>query len=70
MDLTPRHKKVNKLFRLGYGDFKDGLPLPENRIKAMGWRLANQEKLNYDYALNQAYEAFAELDKADEYLQD
>ena len=70
MELSERHKKVNRLFRIGYADFKDGLPLPENRIKAMGWRLARKEKLDYECALEQAYEAFAELDKADQYLED
>jgi hypothetical protein len=36
----------------------------------MGWRLARKEMLDYECTLNQAYEAFAELNKADQYLED
>ena len=64
--LDQRKYKVNRLFRFGYQAFKDGLPEPSNRIEAMGWRLARQEKINYDFQIEQAYEMFAELDRWDD----
>jgi hypothetical protein len=67
LEVEQRKAKINCLFRIEYADFKDGLPLPENRIKAMGWRLAKQEQLNYDIALETAYECFGELNRGDIY---
>jgi hypothetical protein len=60
-----RKYRVTRLFRLGYGTFKDGLPQPENRVEAMGWRLARKEQVDYQIALEQAVESFAELDRWD-----
>lgn len=57
-----------RLFRIGYADFKDGLPMPDNRIKAMGWRQAKLDKQNYDMALETAYETFGELGRGSKYL--
>lgn len=60
--------KINRLFRIGYADFKDGLSMPENRIKSMGWRQARLDKQNYESALEAAYETFGELGRGSEFL--
>jgi hypothetical protein len=57
--------KINRLFRTCYADFKDGLPQPENRIKAMGWRHAKREQFDYEQALKAAYELFGELERGE-----
>ncbi len=61
--------KINRLFRIGYADFKDGYPMPENRIKAMGWRQARLDKRNYESALESAYETFGKLGREPEFLE-
>lgn len=61
-----RKYKVSRLFRIGYHSFKDGLPQPKNRIEAMGWRLARKEQVDYQCALEQAIELFAELNRCDD----
>ena len=57
--------KIHRLFYLGYVDFKDGFPEPENRVKAMGWRFAKREKFEYERALADCYELFGELDRGE-----
>ena len=61
-----RKYRVTRLFRMGYGSFKEGLPQSKNRIEAMGWRLARKEQVDYQIALEQAVELFAELDRCDD----
>jgi hypothetical protein len=66
LTLEQRKYRVNRLFRIGYHSFKDGMPQPANRIEAMGWRLARKEQVDYQAWLEQAVETFAELDRWDD----
>ena len=59
---TIAKRRINHLFREGYRDFNAGLPIPTNRIKAMGWRQGKSEKQSYTASLNAAYELFEDLD--------
>jgi hypothetical protein len=66
MDAKEQKKaKIHRLFYLGYVDFKDGFPEPENRVKAMGWRHAKREQFDYEQALKAAYELFGELERGE-----
>jgi hypothetical protein len=61
MTNTATKNKIDHLFSQGYADFNAGLPVPKNRIKAMGWRQARLNRHNYDVGLKTAYEIFEEL---------
>lgn len=66
---TMPKRKINHLFREGYRDFNAGLPIPKDRIKAMGWQQGQSEKQSYTANLNAAYELFEDLDsKSQEFL--
>jgi hypothetical protein len=55
MTNTATKNKIDHLFSQGYADFNAGLPVPKNRIKAMGWRQARFDRQSYDVGLRTAY---------------
>ncbi|ALY07601.1 hypothetical protein 2AV2_149 [Nodularia phage vB_NpeS-2AV2] len=60
--------KLTAIFMAGCELYKAGEPLPENRIKAMGWRYAKQAELELEIRLASVHEIFGELGRSPEWL--
>jgi hypothetical protein len=69
MDSTNKDR-ITAIFMEGCELYKAGESLPENRIKAMGWRYARQAELELEIRLASVHEIFGELGRSPEWLED
>lgn len=57
--------KVEALFAEGVKEYDIGLPLPDNRVKAMGWRAAKVSRQYLKEQLDEAIDCFVRMKRGE-----